>query len=123
MTDEYYKKYERTIVMDIDNTLSFSDTYGDVNAYANAKPNKDIIKVMQKMDKLGYTFILHTSRGYISCNEDTAAAEKKYREQIETWMHKHNVPYEKLVFGKPYAAIAYVDDKGLRPDEFIERFR
>lgn len=119
--DEYYKKYAKTIVMDIDDTLSFAKTYTDLNAYAEAEPNLKLIKVMNDMVSEGYTFILHTARGYISCNEDTEKADKKYRTQIEAWLKQWNVPYSSLVFGKPYG-ILYIDDKAMTPESFINKF-
>lgn len=119
--DSYYKKYEKTIVMDIDNTISFSSDYNDLDAYSKAKPNKNLIRTMQKMTDNGYKFILYTSRGWISCNESVVEAEKKYRTQIETWLSKNHVPYDRLLFGKPYG-IYYVDDKGMTPDEFCKVF-
>lgn len=65
---------------------------------------------------------MHTARGWISCNQDTEAAEKKYRKQIETWLAAHNVPDDALLFlVKPFG-IYYVDDKAMRPDEFVEKF-
>lgn len=122
ISNTYYERYAKTIVMDIDDTLSFANTYNNVDVYADAIPNRELISVMQKMATQGYKFILHTARGWISCKEDVKAAEEKYRKQIETWLHKHNVPYDSLIFGKPYA-IWYVDDKALRPEEFIKKFQ
>lgn len=121
-SNTYYEKYAKTIVMDIDDTISFANTYNDVGAYSEAIPNTELISVMQKLASQGYKFILHTARGWISCKEDVRAAESKYRKQIEAWLQKYHVPYDKLLFGKPYG-IWYVDDKSLRPEEFIKKFR
>lgn len=119
--DDYYSRYARTIVMDIDDTISFSKSVGTVAGYTGAIPNLPIIQTMQRLAAEGYEFVLHTARGWISCNEDPVAAEAKYREQIEEWLERYEVPYTKLIFGKPYG-ILYVDDKSMRPDEFLEHF-
>ena len=42
----------------------------------------------------------------------------KYREITEKWLHKNNVKYTRLEFGKPNADY-YVDDKNLSIKEFI----
>lgn len=118
----YYSSYEKTIIMDIDDTISFAETYSDPEIYSHAKPNVKLIETMRKLSSQGYTFILHTARGWISCNEDALKADKKYRAQIEKWLADNNVPYKELIFGKPYG-ILYVDDKALRPDEFIDKFK
>lgn len=119
--DQYYQPYAKTIVMDIDDTISFADTYADPSIYSEARPNIPVIETMQKLSKEGYTFELFTSRGWISCNEDSEKAKEKYLQQIEEWMQKYNVPYSRIIFGKPFG-IFYVDDKAIRPDEFVEKF-
>lgn len=119
--DEYYQPYAKTIVMDIDDTISFALTYADPSVYAEAEPNLELIATMQRLSKMGYKFILHTSRGWISCKEDPERAKEKYLKQIEAWMQKYDVPYERIIFGKPFGII-YVDDKSIRPDEFVEKF-
>ena len=119
--DQYYQPYAKTIVMDIDDTISFAKTYADPGIYAEAEPNMPVIETMRKLSKEGYTFELYTSRGWISCEEDPRRAKEKYLEQIEAWMRKHEVPYSRIIFGKPFG-ILYVDDKAIRPDEFVEKF-
>ena len=37
--------------------------------------------------------------------------------EISSFCAKWDVPYDEIMVGKPWAAM-YVDDKGLRPDEF-----
>lgn len=51
MHDEYYQKYKKTIVIDIDDTISFANTFDDVNTYSKAVPNINLIKTMQKLHK------------------------------------------------------------------------
>ena len=37
------------------------------------------------------------------------------------WLAKHDVPYDEIYIGKPWCGTEgfYVDDKAIRPDEFI----
>lgn len=51
MHDEYYQKYKKTIVIDIDDTISFANTFDDVNTYSKAVPNINLIKTMQNCIK------------------------------------------------------------------------
>lgn len=122
ISDVYFKNYNKIIVIDFDDTISLAKTYNDIDLYAEAKPNDPVINTMKKLYKQGYKFIIHTARGWISCNEDVEKADKKYRKQIEEWLAKYNVPYERLLFGKPFG-IYYVDDKALQPDDFVKMFR
>ena len=40
---------------------------------------------------------------------------------VLTWLDKNNVPYDEIHFGKPWQGRGgfYVDDKTIRPDEFL----
>jgi len=104
--------YERTIVCDIDNTLSFTTN----RDWKNAKPNLKLIEKLNGLYEHGWAVILLTARGSISCNS-RIEADSKYRQIIEEWLFKHSVKYSKLSFEKPLAAY-YIDDKGIKPEDF-----
>lgn len=42
---------------------------------------------------------------------------------IVEWLDKHKVPYDDIVIGKPWCGYDgfYVDDKAIRPSEFVEK--
>lgn len=104
--------YERTIVCDIDNTLSFTTN----RDWENAKPNVSLIKKLNRLFENGWKINLLTARGSISC-KSRIDADKKYRNIIETWLKNNNVKYTSLSFEKPLAAY-YIDDKGITPEDF-----
>ena len=103
--------YNKRIVFDIDDTISFTTN----RDWENAKPNQPIIDKINKLFNDGWEIFLYTARGSITAPQN---ADKKYRTIIETWMKNHNVSYHELIFGKPLG-VYYVDDKGLSPDEFL----
>ncbi len=105
--------YNKRIVCDIDDTISFCDD----RDWENAKPNISVIKKINSMYNDGWEIFLHTARGSISCETANESA-LKYRTIIENWMQEHNVSYHKLIFGKPLGTY-YVDDKSLTPDDFV----
>tara|TARA_R100000808_G_C2129349_1_gene138875 strand:- start:351 stop:1358 length:1008 start_codon:yes stop_codon:yes gene_type:complete len=107
--------HEKTIITDLDDTLSFTHN----RDWENAKPNIDLINKLNFFFKIGYKIIIVTARGQISCDGDSIKADKKYRTQIERWLKKNNVLYHELSFQKKLA-IYYIDDKSIRPDEFIQ---
>jgi capsule biosynthesis phosphatase len=39
------------------------------------------------------------------------------------WLDRHQVPYDEIHFGKPWASRVgfYVDDRCVRPDEFLSK--
>ena len=105
--------YNKRIVCDIDDTISFCRD----RDWDNAKPNLPLIQKLISMYNDGWEVFLHTARGSLSAKtpED---ARKKYENIITNWCKKYNVPYDKLIFGKPLGTY-YVDDKSLTPDAFL----
>lgn len=105
----------KTIVIDIDDTISF--TYN--RDFANSVPNQPVINRINELYDDGWTIILFTARGGKSC-KTLEQKEQKYRLITEEWLKAHNVKYHTLMFGKPNADY-YVDDKNISLDEFILR--
>ncbi len=102
------------IVFDLDHTicipnLEFSDTF---RRYTLAQPIKKMITNLQKLHKKGFYIIIYTSRGMLSCKDNVHAAYQKNLSITQTWLQENNVPYNELIFGKPFADY-YVDDKSL----------
>lgn len=102
----------KTIVFDVDDVLCDNKN----RDYKNAVPLRDNIVKLNGLHDMGYKIVLHTARGMVSCGGDVAAADKKNRAVLESWLDKHGVRYDELVFGKPIAMM-YVDDKCMTPDE------
>lgn len=102
------------IVFDIDDTISRVRTKGD---YANAEELTDVTDQIRSLKRQGHTIILHTARGMVSCGGDPEAARKKNETILKTWLSEHDVPYDEIWWGKPYADL-YVDDKGVSLDDF-----
>lgn len=109
----YRGSYFKTIVCDIDDTLSISTTHD----WQNAEPMWQTINKLNKLYDQGWTIILMTARGQISCNGDFERADEKYREGMEAWLSRHGVKYHMLSFEK-YLAAYYVDDKSMTPEQF-----
>jgi len=106
--------YNKRIVLDYDDTLAFHKN----RDFNNAKPNIPLIKKINKMYESGWIIDIFTARGSISC-ETRKEADKKYRNDMENWLKKHEVKYNQLSFDKPLAAY-YIDDKGIHPDDFLK---
>jgi len=111
----YLKNYAKTIICDIDDTLSTTTTHD----WEFAEPIYPTINKLNKLYDMGWTIILITARGQVSCNGDFAKADEKYRTKIEEWLKKNGVKYHMLSFEK-YLGAYYVDDKSLLPHEFAE---
>ena len=106
--------FERTIVIDIDDTICYTLD----RDFTNAIPIQPVIDKINDFHSKGWIIEICTARGNLSCSS-REEADTRYRPSIETWLKDHNVNYHLLSFQKRLAAY-YVDDKALRPDEFVD---
>lgn len=107
--------YHKTIVCDIDDTISFTTD----RDWENATPNTQLIQKLNKLYDEGWTICYVTARGNVSFKGDREAADKHYRPIIEKWFKKNNVKYSMLSFDKMLAAY-YIDDKAATPESFMD---
>lgn len=112
------KPHTTTIVVDYDDTLA--TTFN--RDWENAEPNQPLINKLNELYDQGWTIHVVTARGQLSCGGDCDAADRKYRSQIEKWLTVHRVKYSSLSFQKKLAAY-YIDDKGISPQDFVEKFQ
>lgn len=101
-------------VFDLDDTISRHKN----RDYPNAMPIEDTIEKIRRLSEAGCTITIYSSRGQNSCKGDLALIEERNRGQVEEWLARHHVPYDRLVFGKPLGDV-YVDDKGVGLEEFL----
>ena len=111
----------QTLVIDIDHTIctpndAAKDTF---EKYGKAEPIPEMIESIRKAKDKGFRIVLLTARRMETHKGDINKVIEDVGELTINWLKEHYVPYDELVFGKP-SAVYYVDDKALRPDEFIE---
>lgn len=110
-----YNNEYNTFVIDIDDTISITKN----RDFDNSEPIQEVIDKINELYDKGVYIILFTARGMKSQNNDGIKAELKYREITERWLNTHGVKYHELLFGKRNADY-YVDDKAMKPDEFVK---
>lgn len=107
-----------SIVIDVDDTILITEN----RDYKNSKPIQEIIDVINNLYNKGWKVILYTARGQLSNNFNIEKIEKEVRPILEDWLIRNKVKYSELVMGKPYSSTVYVDDKAIRPDEFLKTY-
>ena len=108
-------KYKR-IVVDVDETLCFV-----INKdFINAIPNQKVIDKVNEYYDNGYEIIISTARGQNSC-KTIQQMQDKYYKITKDWLDKCGVKYHKLKIGYKQNADLYVDDKAIRPEEFVKK--
>ena len=115
LKENIYNNDYNTFVIDIDDTISITRN----RDFENSEPIQEVIDKINELYDKGVYIILFTARGMKSQNNDGIKAELKYREITERWLNAHGVKYHELLFGKRNADY-YVDDKAMKPDEFVK---
>lgn len=98
-------------VFDIDGVIAHKEENND---YSKAKPNLEMISIINKLYDMGNEIILLTARGYVTGID----WEEVTREQLKSW----GLKYHELHFGKANADY-YIDDKMLPIEELKRIFR
>lgn len=111
----------QTLVVDLDDTICFplhgkKDSY---EKYGMAAPNDPMIKSLRLAKEKGFRIIIHTARRMVTHNGDINKIVDDIGKITTDWLAKYNVPYDEIVWGKPYG-VYYIDDKAMAPAEFIE---
>lgn len=107
----------KRLVMDLDDTISWTEE-GD---YANAKPISSVIEKMQQYKKLGFDIVINTSRNMRTYEGNIGKINANTLPIIIEWLDRHQIPYDEIYTGKPWCGFEgfYVDDKAIRPSEFV----
>jgi capsule biosynthesis phosphatase len=98
------------IVFDLDGVIC--ELKKPSESYSEVIPKKKVIQKMRNLKDDGHYLIIHTGRHMRTCDGDVAKVIEKIGKITKEWLEKWQVPYDELVFGKPYADM-YIDDLGV----------
>lgn len=107
----------KRLILDIDETISRS-----VNGrYSEAVPISGMREKIIEYRELGFEVVFHSSRNMRSYEGNVGKINKHTLPIIIKWLHEHDIPYDEIYVGKPWCGFEgfYVDDKAIRPDEFL----
>ena len=108
-----------TFVFDIDGTIcpikKREERYEDLVPYHN------IVERLRYYKANGARIILLTSRNMNSYGGNLGLINKYTAAILLEWLDKWNIPYDEIIYGKPWPGHKgfYVDDRTIRPDEFL----
>lgn len=103
---------------DLDNTLvSFPKKHND---YSSVIPIKKNINMLKYLKSLGHTIIIYTARRMKTHQGNTGKILADVGPITFNTLHKFDIPYDELYFGKPYADF-YIDDKAVNANTDIEK--
>jgi capsule biosynthesis phosphatase len=111
---------ERCIVIDVDGTLCMKRR--PEQSYDSVEPITEVIAMLREYRSRGFYIILSTSRNMNSYDGNLGLITANTAKTLMAWLDRHGIPYDELHVGKPWCGAGgfCVDDKAIRPDEFLK---
>ncbi len=111
---------DRALVVDIDGTLC--DIRRPDESYADVAPEPQMVARLRKMHAEGWRIILSSARGMKSHDGNPGQINKAVMPVLLDWLARHEIPFDELHLAKPWPGSqgVYIDDRALRPREFLE---
>lgn len=108
-----------TLVVDIDGTLC--PIKKKEEEYINLVPYQKMVDKLKEYKAKGVKIVLFSSRNMNSYNGNLGLINKYTAKTLMAWLEKWDIPYDEILFGKPWPGHFgfYVDDRSVRPDEFL----
>lgn len=108
-----------SFVFDIDGTICPIKKKDE--RYEDLVPFSNVIEKIRYYHNHGAKIILYTSRNMNSYNGNIGLINKNTAVILNKWLEKWDIPYDEIVYGKvwPGHKGVYVDDRSVRPDEFL----
>ena len=108
-----------TFIFDIDGTLC--PIKGKDERYEDIVPYPEMVEKIRDYKKQGAKIILYTSRNMNTYKGNIGLINANTAGVILEWLKKWDIPYDEIIYGKPWPGHNgfYVDDRTVRPDEFL----
>ena len=109
-----------TFVFDIDGTLCPIKTKEE--KYEDLIPYENVLEKLRYYKANGAKIVLLTSRNMNTYGGNLGLINKHTAKILLEWLDKWNIPYDEIIYGKPWPGHKgfYVDDRTIRPDEFLK---
>mgnify|MGYP002624542265 CR=1 FL=1 len=109
-----------TFVFDIDGTLCPIKTKEE--KYEDLIPYENVLEKLRYYKANGAKIVLLTSRNMNTYGGNLGLINKHTAKILLEWLEKWEIPYDEIIYGKPWPGHKgfYVDDRTIRPDEFLK---
>lgn len=111
---------EYSFVFDIDGTICPIKKKNE--KYEDLIPFNNIVEKINYYHRNGAKIILYTSRNMNTYGGNLGLINKNTAKVLINWLDKWKIPYDEIIYGKPWPGHKgfYVDDRTIRPDEFLD---
>lgn len=109
-----------TFCFDIDGTLCPIKKKDE--EYIDLVPYKEMLDKLKEYKEGGAKIVLFTSRNMNSYGGNIGLINANTAKVLLEWLDKWEIPYDEIIYGKPWPGHKgfYVDDRTVRPDEFLK---
>ena len=109
-----------TFCFDIDGTLC--PIKKKEEEYIDLVPFPEMLAKLREYKEGGAKIVLFTSRNMNSYNGNIGLINANTAKVLLQWLDKWDMPYDEIIYGKPWPGHHgfYVDDRTIRPDEFLK---
>ena len=110
-----------TFIFDVDGTLC--PIKKEDEKYEDVVPYMDMVRKIREYKDGGAKIILLTSRNMNSYNGNIGLINANTAKVLLAWLDKWEIPYDEIIYGKPWPGKCgfYVDDRTVRPSEFLSK--
>lgn len=108
-----------SLIIDIDGTLCQIKHKDE--SYIDLVPYESVVNKIKEYRSQGVKIVLFTSRNMNSYNGNIGLINANTAKVLLEWLGKWDIPYDEIIYGKPWPGHYgfYVDDRTVRPDEFL----
>ena len=99
------------ICIDLDGVICHVKATGQ--SYADVAPITGAVEHLHALRAAGHYIIIHTARHMKTCEGNVGSVVARIGALTLEWLARHEVPYDEIYFGKPWADV-YIDDNALR---------
>lgn len=108
------------LIFDVDGTLC--PLRKPDEEYIDLIPDQPMVDKLRSYKKEGATIVLFSSRNMKTYNGNLGLINANTAKIMQKWLDKWDIPYDEIYFGKPWPGPngLYIDDRTVRPDEFLK---
>jgi capsule biosynthesis phosphatase len=108
----------KRIIVDIDDTLTIHNSSAE---YSSKKPRIEILDKLREYKIKGYEILLYSARNMKTYEGDISKINKHTLPTLLEWLEDNKVEFDGIIMGKPWCGNMgfYIDDKAIRPEEFV----
>ena len=109
-----------TFCFDIDGTLC--PIKKKEEEYIDLVPYPEMLEKVREYKNGGAKIVLFTARNMNSYGGNLGLINANTAKVLLEWLDKWEIPYDEIIYGKPWPGHKgfYVDDRTVRPDEFLK---